>query len=428
MRRFLPLILLLAACQPTPANNAAPTAIPFPTATIGRTIQGNLPIANSDSNLPNPATAVALGNQPTATPNWSACPPLTETALGPKPATGRAVLDEIVRYLSAGGTAVGLEAGLRDEWEMLGESGFVRADLDLTGEEVPEIIVGYTSPEETGNLLILACANGTFSSRYQAIGSTVNPPQILNTADLNFDQLPDILLSNQLCEGDVCSHQTQLVTWEPEFGRFASILSSTIDSDQPPEPRDIDDDDVLELVIRLEDDGNSTTGPLRTGVNIYDWNGALYVLSIVQLDPPRFKIQVVHEADRAFAQRDMEKAVTLYNTAFNDANLRAWFNDDPVVLQSYIAYRLLLSYAYTEDDRLFDHFQTILQTFPDPAARPIYATMSDTFWNALQVTNNLNSACVEVLDIVNQQPDALTLINRYGERSPTYSAQDLCPF
>jgi len=304
----------------------------------------------------------------------------------------------------------------------------VRADLDLTGEEVPEIIVGYTSPEETGNLLILTCANGIFSSRYQAIGTTVNPPQILDTADLNFDQLPDILFADEACEDDVCSYQTQLVTWEPELGRFASILASTIDSDEPPEPRDIDNDNVLELVIRLEDDGNSTTGPLRTGVNIYDWNGALYVLSIVQLDPPRFKIQVVHEADRAFAQRDMEKAVTLYNTAFNDTNLRAWFNDDPVVLQSYIAYRLLLSYAYTEDDRLFDHFQTIVQAYPDPAARPIYATLSDTFWNALQVTNNLNSACVEVLDIVNQQPDALTLMNRYGERSPTYSAQDLCPF
>ena len=59
---------------------------------------------------------------------------------------------------------------------------------------------------------------------------------------------------------------------------------------------------------------------------------------------------------------------------------------------------------------------------------PIYARMAYAFVNALVVTNDLHSACVEVQAIIEREPAALQLINRYGRRSPTYSALDLCPF
>jgi hypothetical protein len=54
--------------------------------------------------------------------------------------------------------------------------------------------------------------------------------------------------------------------------------------------------------------------------------------------------------------------------------------------------------------------------------------MATTYWNALQVTNNLHSACLEVQAIIRERPEALNLLNRYGSRSPTYSAEMLCPF
>jgi hypothetical protein len=54
--------------------------------------------------------------------------------------------------------------------------------------------------------------------------------------------------------------------------------------------------------------------------------------------------------------------------------------------------------------------------------------MSIAFWDALQVTNNLHSACLEVQDIIRARPEALSLLNRYGSRSPTYTADELCPF
>ncbi|MCC6802943.1 MAG: hypothetical protein IT319_08665 [Anaerolineae bacterium] len=54
--------------------------------------------------------------------------------------------------------------------------------------------------------------------------------------------------------------------------------------------------------------------------------------------------------------------------------------------------------------------------------------MALDFWTAVQVTNNLHSACLRVQEVVLARPDALDLLNRYGSRSPTYAAADLCPF
>jgi hypothetical protein len=433
-RRFGILILLfVSACQQNPAAPSNPTDVPFPTMTVGQMVRGALPEAgvavSNGSNLANPATAMALASQPTPTPDYAACPAPSDITPGDKPADERAMLDTISQFLSNGGTVARLEVTLRDDWELLGENGFVRGDLDLTGEGTPEVLAGFVTPDGPGMLVIWGCVDGRYLPLYQSISSEDAPPEIVSIGDMNYDQLTDILFTHQQCdEDDVCSYQSQLVTWKPTLGRFVNLLAGTINSESPPEIRDIDQDSVSEIVVRLRDSGNATVGPLRTGVNIYDWDGSIYTLSIVQYDPPRFTIQIIHEADRLFDRLETDGAIALYQTALNDVTLEAWYNNDPAILPSYAMYRLLLIYAYTEDDRLLDMYQRITDTYPDPENRPVYVDMSESFWNALQVTNNLHSACLEVQDIINTRPEALALLNRYGTHSPTYLPEDLCPF
>ncbi|MBZ0286801.1 MAG: hypothetical protein K8I30_04245, partial [Anaerolineae bacterium] len=330
---------------------------------------------------------------------------------------------------SDGGTAPGLTEGLRD-WGLLGDAGVVRNDVDFTGGGQADVAVTYNAPDDGGTLLVLGCVNGLYAPLYQAItgGDT---PQIIAAGDMNFDQIPDLLFSNRLCSAessDDCNYRTQLITWTPLGGRFVSLFTGPLTSVEPPTINDVDRDQVSEVVVRLSDPGNSVTGPLRTGVNIYDWNGASYVLSIVQLDPPRFKIQVVHEADKAFARLDTQQAISLYQEAQTNTDLRYWLNDEPAILSAYIYYRLVVMYAYIEDDDLLATYQAAIQSSPDPAAQPVYIAMLDAFWNALNVTHNLHSACLEVQAIISARPEAVGLLNRYGSRSPTYTASDLCPF
>ena len=436
MRKLLLIIcLLLAACEgDMPASNStAPTAIIFPTMTPGRVIRGPLPtvvaLPLDGGNLSNPATAIALANLPTPTPNYQACPAVNpETVLNEnRPSNPREIDDVLLRFLNDGGSAQALEIAVRERWGILGEDGFVRGDLDLTGEGTPEIVLSYDAPQEGGTLLIFGCADGRYLTRYQTALGGDAPPMLINTGDMNVDGRPDLLFAARVCE-ESCQYVSQLVTWDAPRGRFINLLSGEITSDELPTVEDLDADRVGEIVVRLSNPGTAETGPLRTGFTMYDWNGAVYTRSVTQLNPPRFRIQVVQQADAALASGNTAEAISLYELALNDPSLENWHNDDQPVLQSYTQYRLLLAYSDIEDPRRIELHASILQAYPDPATAPVYAELAKTFWNALQVTNNLHSACLEVQDIITARPEALALLNRYGNRSPTYTAANVCPF
>ena len=83
--------------------------------------------------------------------------------------TGREMAQEMARFLNLGGTVPSLENGMRTEWEVLGDTGSLRNDIDLTGEGVPEVIAAYVAPDDGGTLLVLGCADGQYAPRYQAI-------------------------------------------------------------------------------------------------------------------------------------------------------------------------------------------------------------------------------------------------------------------
>jgi hypothetical protein len=376
----------------------------------------------------NPATAIALANQPTITPNYRSCPaPNSQTLLvSPTSATARSIVSLIEGFLNAGGTLVNLEQALREEWDALGEFGFVRGDLDLSGEGVPEAIISLETPDEGGKLFILGCVDGRYLTLYQS-GESGSAPRLIAANDLNFNQRIDLVYSSEACAP--CVYQTQIVTWNPERGRFTNLLEGEVITGELPTIEDVDQDSVQELLVRMDDPGDSETGPLRTGFTVYDWDGFLYTQSITQLDAPRFRIQVIHQGDSAFQAGDFEEAASLYDLAINNTSLEPWHSgDETPVLQSYALYRLMLVYAFIEDERLAQTVQAIFQNFPEVTAAPVYAELAVTFWNAYQATNNLNSACVSVKDVIAVRPEALDLLNRYGSRSPTYTADDVCPF
>jgi hypothetical protein len=433
MRHYtlLLILLLFAACQPTPvAVNQAPAGPVFPTMTPGRQISGVLPTVvalSLDGNLANPATAVALANRPTATPDYTACPPSASPVLADTPTNSPEMAAEIARYMSFGGSPESLETALRDQWGVLNEVGSVRADIDFTGEGTPEIVAAYSVPGAGGSLLVLGCAAGRYVPFYQV--DTPGVPQIVNAGELNANGTPEILYSSQQCLAeDDCSYRTQLITWQPGEGRFVSLLSGAIISQNLPEIGDFDNDRVIEVIIRMTSTGTPTTGPLRTGVTIYDWNGVNYTRSITQLDPPRFRIQVIQQADRNLANGNTNEAIALYELALQNTELRNWFNDDEAVLRSYALYRLITAYAFTENENLLPAFQSMQQNYPDPLNAPVYVQMATSFWNALQVTGNLRSACIEAQNIARSRADAINLLTRYRGQAPAYTAESLCPF
>lgn len=436
--------LILSACQNAPAAPAVPTpgSPAFPTMTPGRQIRMPLPTPapRESGGLGNPATALALANRPTATPDYALCPPVDSTVELPAaaPESAFAVEETLTEFLSNGGSPQEVERALAERWALLGPNGTVRADLDLSGEGVPELLISYIAPGEGGAMLVFVCRDGRYSPRYSAItGGTA--PEILNIGDMNYDGRAEITYTSLICGvqseddaatggADACRYATQIITWNAERGRLINLVSGEILSENPPEIQDFDQDRVNELIVRLENDGDARTGPLRTGFTVYDWNGVVYTRSITQLDPPRFLVQVIHAADLTLASGNTLEARSLFELALNDTSLENWHNNDRTVLPTYAQYRLLLIYADTEDPRLIELHGQLLTEYPDPAAAPVYIELALGFFEALQSSNNLHTACLRVLDLINARPEALSLLNRYGSSSPTYTATDLCPY
>ena len=137
------------------------------------------------------APAVALANRPTATPDYTACPPSASPVLADTPTNSPEMASEIARYMSFGGSPALLETALRDQWGVLNETGSVRADIDLTGEGTPDIIAVYSVPGAGGSLLVLGCAAGRYVPFYQV--DTPGVPQIVNAGELNANGTPEIL-------------------------------------------------------------------------------------------------------------------------------------------------------------------------------------------------------------------------------------------
>lgn len=434
---LIAIVIFAAACAPRTGAPPTPAGVAFPTMTAGRVIIAPLPTplpGALNPGIANPATAVALANQPTSTPDYTACPPADPalTLADAPPQTAADLERAVTEFLSLGGAPARLDEHLRTVWgDALGEAGFARGDLDLTGEGRADVIVGYRTPDLGSAMLIFVCSAERFVPRYQAIHQG-GVAQIVSNADMTYNGRSDLFYVNRECanpdDEESCRYVSNLITWSPDRGRFVSLLDREVVTDSIPGIEDFDQDRVLEIIIRLENPGNAQTGPLRTGFTVFDWNGVVYTPSITQLDPPRFRVQVIHQADAAFRQGNLLEAESLFRLAVNDTRLQNWQNTDETNLRAYALYRLLLIYADWDDNRLQEVVSTLATAYPELPAAPVYATLADAFWNAYQSTANLNSACLAVLDIIAARPEAVTLLNRYGSTSPVYEAQDLCPF
>jgi len=433
---LLVLLILLGACRQEIPAPIAPSLVPFPTPTMGYVLNGILPTPNSLApDVIAPATVVALANRGTPTPDGSACPPESATAqLEELPRGSNAIANEIARFLSAGGSVERLETALRNRWAILPQNGFIRNDIDLTSEGTPDILLGL-SIEEGGFFLAIGCQDRAYRVFHQLVFQQTTAPQLLFAEDMNVALAPELAVTGRFCENNdqnLCQYQTYILTWSASLGRMVNLLNLPLLTDELPEILDSDNDLVDEILVKLDYIGDINTGPLRTGRQIYDWNGTIYVLSILELDPPDYQIQVIQEADRNFLAGKMASAIELYQLAYTDEELRIWLRNEAPILESYILYRLMLAWASEgspESAIVFERLRTdfALPIEGQPEITP-FMTLGQAFWEAYSQNNDISEGCEAVQAILPEAPLALSWMNRYGARNLGYVARDMCPF
>lgn len=430
---MLLILLLSAACQSS--QIIRPTEQPFPTMTVGQAVDGMLTTPQARPFSVGNNDPLVIVNRTTPTPDSSRCPTLDDQAqLGAFPSSRVAAIEALLQFLNEGGSVQRLQSEILSAWDAFGDNGYLET-IDLTGEGTVEIVLGYVAPGDVGTLLIFGCQAGRYVQLHENNSDGIDPPSLLALTDINNRPPAEVVTVRRVCsDPEACELQTQMIGWNFAAGRFLNLLLDRVITLDVPQLRDIDSDQVDELVISLDQNGTAATGPLRRGTNVYDWNGELYVLSIVQLQDPDYRIQVIQEGDRLFSLQRMSEAIDAYTIALSNDELRYWFNDGPINTITYAQYRLILAYAYLGSSagivETLTNMNTAFslaegETFADA---PVYVQMANVFVETLSESGDLHASCLAVQAVITERETALGYINRYGNRSPIYTALDLCPY
>ncbi len=398
-------------------------APPTPTAE-----QPALPVASTPAYL---LTALA--------PGGVTCPNPANPAPPEVPSTYALFPTTINNFLSAGGSVPFLSSILRT-WGVVGDDfGLVTDSYDLTGDGVYEVVVVLADPfnanvsPRPGQMFVFGCGEADYRLLYASdYGPGYGLPRILFVGDMNLDTRPEMVYFQERCQSGACVQAAQVLGWSAPNDGFIALNVDTVGaSDGRFSIQDLDDDGVQEIMI--QGGGISTdmsAGPSRTSTTIWDWNGLNYVRAVSRLDAPVYRIHVIHDADQAIQGGDGEQAIRLYREALDNPMLGSWqVANEPIMLRAYALYRLMLAYAYLEEDRAGLDIYTTLMAENTPALPSFaYAAIGDAFWRTYQSTHNLHTACLAALEQAPVYPQSVLFLNSYGPANRSYQIPDLCPF
>jgi len=403
---------------PTPAP-------PTPTAVVG-------------PNEPSGADALSFPVPPPELGGPEECPSPGNPPPPDAPPSYAQYIDTINRFLSAGGAVPFLASILRTWGAITDQAGTVSDAYDLTGDGVYEVLVVVIDPLNTtvspqpGQLMIFGCHQAVYRLLYSSdYGPGFGAPRLLHVGDMNADAMPELVFLQERCQGVSCVQAAQVLTWSAPNDGFLALNVDTIGA---PGGRfsiqDLDGDGVLEIMIQGSGTASGmAAGPPRGTTTVWDWNGLNYVRALSQLDPPVYRIHVIHDADRALEQGDGEEAVRLYREALENPLLGTWsVIDEAANLRAYALYRLVLTYAYLENGAALDTYTRLLAENPEGSPAAAFAALGDAFWRAFQASHNLHTGCVAALEAAALRPESLRFLNSYGPANRAYQATDLCPF
>lgn len=385
--------------------------------------------------------ATQIAAEPPDLPNFRTadCPAPSGRVPEPPPDSFTEYAAAIGTYLSDGGPTSVLESELRQWAAITDKGGVVQADTDLTGDDVPEIIVNLFNPLlyngeailNAGQVIVYGCDNGKYRVLYQSPSSPgLALPVLHRVGDMNGDVKAELVYDVQSCSQSACTREGYILTWNPITGTFDPLNNEPIIAvNGRLGVLDIDSDGILELTASSNPPSDVASGPRRSVVDIWDWTGKNYVLAQRIQDDARFRIHVQHDADDAFRRQDWSTALAGYRRVRDETELLAWtIPGEPSLLRAFASYRMVITYARLRDGRAETILSSLLAEYPEGTSGAAYAAMAQAFMDNYRATTSTNSACQAALGIAATRPETISLLNSYGYANPSYTLSDLCPF
>ncbi len=421
-----------APSTPTPRETTAPSTAKPPTTT---------PTAAAT------ATPTAMPTpSPTPTPAGAVCPPpgspeLIEPANFPDyPATIR-------QFLSAGGSMERLREQLT-EWNALpagsgldGEESVPQVvSVDLTGDEVSEVVVAVINPNAQvvtpppGDLFVFGCEEGTYTRLYRhgIEDEEFGPTMLIHTiADMTEDGLTNLAYIVRSCGAHTCFETLQILGWDGD--QFVRLMGGELTMPYPAYT-------VTPGQIKARSGGIGSAGaePQRPYTETWIWTGSLFTVTEMVYAPPTYRYHALLDGERALLEEDYETALASYETVIESETLEEWGEtfgvmtpeEERATLSAFARWRMvvtqLLMGSVNDAQVAYNQLQT--RHPPDTPGHDV-AVMGETFWNTYLEHNSLTAGCEVIVAEVDEDDTILQFFNQnYGYANPWWEPQDLCPF
>lgn len=465
------LLIPAPAQAPSPTPTAPPTATPTATATPTQTPTATATDTPVPTDTPTPAPTQTVPptdtpaptdtpvptDTPTATPSPTVTPSPTEpptATLTPSPTTPPTATPSPAPTASA---TVASLAGLPpcpETFGGLGEtlalifntaasdrnaqvSGFLEScgvelkelvQADLTGNRSQEAVLVYaiadaerTVPTGQGELAIL---NGGEAYALGYTASAAGSVELLATEDINADGQKDVAWTDTTCGASTCFVTVYVRSWDGSTWRdwtkgtiTMASAEVSLTSDEPGSPKE----------IRLTGGQYSSAGagPQRERTEVWiSSDGAPYELVGESFGTSSCLYHTVVDANRAFADGNLENAQLLYTTAIENENLEAcWMRTDELAeLRSFALFRLGLVAGYVGDPALAAaQVERLESDYPGQA----YTAVARRWLDAYAQSGDPKAACLEVNE--SASGEAVAVLADYGYANPTFTAEDICP-
>ena len=388
----------------------------------------------------------------------------------------------ILDYLNQGGSIQPILEKL--EYELNTKHGYRRAYYgDLNGDNIPELFLMFSGilPH---TFELIGCVNGEYENLYMIDLGGMVYVDILMINDINLDGLPEVVLMMKPYLGMSYWLGYQILGWDGSS--FQSLVSQTefdglnslggvqwewirmpgLGSQSPWdgdswEIKDIDQNGTWELIIR---GGIETSwdfirhGPYQPVTQIFMWNGEGFVMDDLQVGPPEYRFQAVQNGDLYTLMHKYGRANEAYRQAIDDPNLAWWseeseafinakldakFGEFPTPtmsapdkneypnLAAYAHYRIFLLHVLQGQlPEAEEAYQAIQAQYFAEETGYIYGQIAKIFWGEYQASEDIHSACAEVVDYAAMhQDEVLRYIGGYhGWQSLDYDVTDICPF
>lgn len=363
--------------------------------------------------------------------------------------------DEILEFLNKGGNGEALAKRL-DETYIKSDYRGGYAFRDVTGDQVPEFL--FVEINYEGKPILFSCQNGNFEKSFVLSGDYEFWDYTFEIDGLVGDGIPEIIVTGT---NGVSFPQSKIFMYKWNGQTFEILGTLGILALRKTEIKDTDGNGSKEIIF-IGDNPSclscSNFLPQRERTITYGWNGKEFIETSNEFSSPKYRFQIVQDADSAAYQGKTDETLNLYKDVISNKNLEWWsperfayeqdasnrsiprYTPIPEPIEDSTEYPSLAAYAYYriillhlvqgQEAEAASTYQTLQDTFgADHYAAP-YIEMATAFWDAYQSTKRMYDGCAAAIQYAVEHPQILTPLGSdyHGWQSHIYVPADVCPF